>query len=58
MLVFTIEKKLEIYPFFWQFTCHELSTANHLAILRDFLVAPLISTVNVSRNSVIYLTRE
>jgi hypothetical protein len=49
-LSFTLEKKLEIYPFHWTFTCLKLSPGHHLALLRYFLVAPLLSTVNSLEN--------
>lgn len=47
-----LHKQLEIYPFKWEFNFVRIPHKEHLNIIRNFLVAPLISTANVNYYSI------
>eukprot|EP00347_Sterkiella_histriomuscorum_P002777 403366838 len=49
-LLVKFEKQMEIYPFKWEFMCVKIPHQDHLKIIREFLIAPLISTVNSLEN--------
>ncbi|CDW73698.1 UNKNOWN [Stylonychia lemnae] len=45
-IYFKLQKQMEIYPFKWEFYCIQIPHDDHVSIIKNFLVAPLISTVN------------
>lgn len=50
-----LHKQLEIYPFKWEFNFVRIPHKDHLNIIRNFLVAPLISTANVNYTQLIMI---